>query len=100
SGSLLAMAQLTTSGADELGVSNVMNLKTPSSFWMSPRQSLSSWLRAISASDIIRVLDVPSLISVNLTNCGVLRLPLLCANGAPPLLGGGLSYRALPQLTT
>src|SRR5436309_13653303 len=52
-GSLLGIAQLTTSGADELGVSSVMNLNTPSSFWMSPRQSLSASLQATSVSDII-----------------------------------------------
>src|SRR5262245_13324089 len=77
SGSLLAMAQLTTSGEVELGVVSVMNLKTPSSFWMSPRQSLSSGLLAIRYSDIIRVFEAPSAeaIWLNLVTRGVLRLP-------------------------
>src|SRR4029077_17247762 len=69
-GSPLGIAQLTTSGADELGVSSVMNLNTPSSFWMSPRQSLSSWLLAMSVSDIKSVWEVPSVTLVILTTPG------------------------------
>ena len=61
-----AVGGLQPSGADELGVSSVMNLNTPSSFWMSPRQSLSASLQATSVSDIISVLDVPSVMSVSL----------------------------------
>src|SRR5437763_516442 len=75
SGSLLGMAQLTTSAVVELGVARVWKRNTPSSFWMSPRQSLSSWLWGRRYSDIRRVLDRPSLILLKLTISGVLRLP-------------------------
>ena len=83
-----------------IGVVMVMNLNTPSSLWMSPRQSLSSWLDAISDSDIISVFDVPSMKDAIVVVFGVLRLPLTCANGADPTAGGAVSYLALPQLTT
>ena len=49
---------------------------------MSPRQSLSASLHAASVSDIISVLDVPSVMSVSLVVRGVLRLPLMCEKGA------------------
>src|SRR6516164_1335137 len=70
------------SGAVELGVIRVWNRQCPSSFWMSPRQSLSLWLNAIRVSDIISVLEVPSVIVCNLQTFGLFRLPLASENGA------------------
>src|SRR5438034_11337002 len=82
SGSWFGIAQPTTSGAVLLGVVIVMNLKTAPSFWMSPRQSLSSWLEAFRVSDINSVFDVPSLMSAILVIRGLESSPLTWENGA------------------
>ena len=50
------------SGTDVFGVTSVWKRKTPSSLWMSPRESLSSSLQAFSVSDIKSVWLVPSVI--------------------------------------
>src|SRR5262249_37419195 len=99
-GSPLSIAQLTTSTAVELGGVRQWKRKTPSSLWMSPRQSLSSGLVGIRYSDIMTVLEVPSVMWRNWVVRGVARLPLTCENGALPLPGGTVSYLGMPQLTT
>ena len=66
-----------TSGAEVLGVNEVWNRNSPSSLWMSPRQSSSRGVHALRHSDSSSVLEVPSVMSANLVLRGLLRLPLI-----------------------
>ena len=60
-------AQLTMSGADEFGVLMVMNLNTPSSLWMSPRQSLSLAIPGQAVKDPAHHAPAAGLFSPDLT---------------------------------